>query len=96
MEIWQHYQGATQKGLIERIEKGREEGKKKHYIPHNGVFTPAKDTTKVTIVHDAPAKTKKTSSSMNVCLYRGTVILEDLCRLLMRFQIKRVGIIADI
>ena len=33
---------------------------------------------------------------MNECLYRGTVILEDLCGLLIRFQIKRVGIIADI
>ena len=80
-----------EKGIIERVE-----GERKHYIPHHAVFTPAKDTTKVRIVYDASAKTKKTNLSLNECLYRGLVILEDLCGLLLRFRMKRIGIIADI
>ena len=84
------------KGIIERVDEKSKEGERKHYIPHHAVFTPAKDTTKVRIVYDAPAKTKKTNLSLNECLYRGPVILEDLCGLLLRFRIKRIGIIADI
>ena len=34
--------------------------------------------------------------SLNECLHRGPVILENLCGLLLRFRTKRIGIIADI
>ena len=85
-----------EKGITERVDEKSKEGERKHYIPHHAVFTPAKDTTKVRIVYDASAKTKKTNLSLNECLYRGPVILEDLCGLLLRFRMKRIGIIADI
>ena len=85
-----------EKGIIERVNEKSKEGERKHYIPHHAVFTPARDTTKVRIVYDASAKTKKTNLSLNECLYRGPVILEDLCGLLLRFRMKRIGIIADI
>ena len=85
-----------EKGIIERVDEKSKEGERKHYIPHHVVFTPAKDTTKVRIVYDASAKTKKANLSLNECLYRGPVILEDLCGLLLRFCIKSIGIIADI
>ena len=85
-----------EKGIIKRVDEKSKEGERKHYIPHHVVFTPAKDTTKVRIVHDASAKTKKTNLSLNECLYRGPVILEDLRWLLLRFRMKRIGIIADI
>ena len=48
------------------------------------------------MVYDASAKTKKGSLSLNECLHRGPVILEDLCGLLLRFRAKKIGIIADI
>ena len=79
-----------------KVYRERVDRERKHYIPHHAVFTPAKDTTKVRIVYDASAKTKKTNLSLDECLYRGTVILEDLCGLLLRFRMKRIGIIADI
>ena len=34
--------------------------------------------------------------SLNECLSRGPIILEDMCTLLLRFRTKRIGIIADI
>ena len=40
--------------------------------------------------------TMKTNLSLNECLYRGPVTLEHLCGVLLRFQMKRTGIIADI
>ena len=82
-----------EKGVVGRVNKKCEEGERKHYITHHAVFTPAKDTTKVRIVYDASAKTKKTNLSLNECLYRGSDILEDLCGLLLRFRMKRIGII---
>ncbi|XP_057296268.1 uncharacterized protein LOC130625227 [Hydractinia symbiolongicarpus] len=65
-----------------------------HYIPHHVVENPEKD--KIRIVYDASAKTKKSNQSLNECLHRGPVILEDLAGLLMRFRTKKIGLIADI
>ena len=85
-----------EKEIIERVDEKSKEGERKHCILHHAVFRPVKDTTKVCIVYDASAKTKKTSLSLNECLFRGTVTLEDLCGLLLRFRMKRIVIIADI
>ena len=41
-------------------------------------------------------KPKKESKSLNECLYRGPVILEDLCGLLLRFRTYKVALTADI
>ena len=38
----------------------------------------------------------KKDASLNECLYRGPVILEDLCGLLQRFRIYKVALTADI
>ena len=84
------------KSIIEEINESEEEGQNKHYIPHHGVITPDRDTTKVRIVFDASAKTKKSNLSLNECLHRRPVILEDLCGLLIRFRTKKIGIVADI
>ena len=59
-------------------------------------MTPEKTTTKIRIVFDASAKTKKGSQSLNENLHRGPIILEDLCGLLMRFRLNRVALIADV
>ena len=74
-----------QKGIIEEINDKEISDKPRHYIPHHAVITPEKSTTKVKMVYDASAKSKKGSLSLNECLHRGPVILEDLCGLLLRF-----------
>ena len=83
-----------EKGIMERVDKKSEEGKSKHYILH---FTAAKDTTKVRIMYLAFAKTKKKINLIpNDLLYRGPVILDDLCGFLLRYRMKKTGVVADI
>ena len=85
------------KGIIERVESSEEDNEnRKHYIPHHAVITPEKTTTKIRIVYDASAKIKRSAKSLNKCLYRGPVILEDLCGLLLRFRMKKIGLVSDI
>ncbi|XP_068697571.1 uncharacterized protein [Montipora foliosa] len=84
------------KEIIEEVNDGTEEGCKKHYILHHAVITPDRKTTKVRIVYDASAKARKGCKSLNECLYRGPVILDDLCGLLLRFRTHKVALTADI
>ena len=85
-----------EKNVIEELNSESEEGQIKHYIPHHVVVKPDSETTKLRVVYDASAKSKKSNLSLNECLYRGPVIMEDLCGLLMRFRTKKIGIVADI
>ena len=48
------------------------------------------------IVYDASAKGKFGERSLNECLYRGPVILPDLCGILLRFQLYSIVLLADI
>lgn len=52
-----------------------------HYLPHNCVLRENKST-KLRIVYDASAKLKN-SNSLNECLYRGPLMLEDLTGVLI-------------
>lgn len=88
-------QDQFKKGVIEKVENSGQSGLK-HYIPHHAVITPQKTTTKVRIVYDASAKTSPENKSLNECLYRGPVMLQDLCGLLMRFRLNKVVLVADI
>ena len=87
-------QDQLKKGIIEKVTE--ENSNRKHYIPHHAVINAEKSTTKLRVVYDASAKTKKGNKSLNECLHRGPIILEDLCSLLLWFRTKKIGIIADI
>lgn len=82
-------------GVIERV---RSESKDtiKHYIPHHAVINPTKVTTKVRIVYDASAKTKSENKSLNECLYRGPILLQNLTGILFRFRLNKIALVADI
>ena len=99
-QLFQSYatiiQEQLERGIIEKVTNESVEGPNKHYIPHHAVITPTKNTTKVRVVYDASAKTKQMNKSLNECLYRGPVMLSDLCGLLIRFRLSPIAVIADI
>ena len=84
------------KGVIEEVTESTVMGDLVHYMPHHAVVKPGKATTKVRVVCDGSAKTKKGNLSLNECLFRGPVILEDLGGLFIRFRSHKVAIVADI
>ena len=67
-----------------------------HYLPHHHVSSPGSATTKLRIVYDGSAKTAKSNNSLNDCLFRGPVLLQDLAGILLRFRMQRIAITADI
>ncbi|CAG2219807.1 unnamed protein product [Mytilus edulis] len=88
-------QDQIQKGIVEEVNEFRTGGRK-HYISHHAVITPQKSTTKVRIVYDASAKTNNEMPSLNECLYRGPVLLNNLCGISMRFRLHKIAMVADI
>ena len=83
------------KGIIEKVENTYTDNIK-HYLPHHAVLNPHKPTTKLRVVYDASSKAKKEYNSLNECLYRGPVMLKDLCGLLLRFRLHQIAMVADI
>ena len=98
-EVLQQYDSIIQdqlaKGIIEKVENTNTDSIK-HYLPHHVVINPHKPTTKIRVVYDASSKARKEYKSLNECLYRGPVMLKDLCGLLMRFRMNTVALVADI
>jgi len=88
-------QDQVQKGIVEVVPDEDCTNTLKHYIPHHEVLTPEK-TTKLRIVFDASAKTRKKNQSLNESLHPGLVILEDPCGLLLRFRLHKVKLVADV
>ena len=88
-------QDQINKGVVEKVDNINSEGLI-HYLPHHGVVNPLKSTRKKRIVYDASAKSKEECNSLNDCLYRGPVMLNDLCGMLMRFRLHQIAITADI
>ena len=83
-------QGIIEKVIVDKKVEG------KHYLPHHPVVTPSKSTTKLRIVYDASIKAKKGDKSLNECLYRGPVLLPDLCGILLRFRMQTIVLLADV
>ncbi|XP_060608441.1 uncharacterized protein LOC132760480 [Ruditapes philippinarum] len=99
LDVLQKYDSVIQdqleKGIIEKVETSEQNGHI-HYLPHHAVIKPDKSTTKLRIVYDASAKSKVENNSLNDCLYKGPVLLNDLCGILLRFRLHKIGIVSDI
>ena len=85
----------VEQGIIEKVVMDTKV-ERKHYLPHHPVVTPSKSTIKLRIVYDASIKAKRGDKSLNECLYRGPVLLPDLCEILLRFRIHPTVLLADI
>uniref|UniRef100_A0AAF5Q6M1 DUF1758 domain-containing protein n=1 Tax=Wuchereria bancrofti TaxID=6293 RepID=A0AAF5Q6M1_WUCBA len=81
-------------GIIEEVHSKDEVGVI-HYLPYHEVLTPSKTTIKLIIVYDASAH-EKGFKSLNEVLYRGPVMLPDLVGVILRFQMMKIVITADI
>ena len=79
------------KGIIEEILPEKETSLV-HYLSRHPVITPAKTTNKVRVVYDASSKARKELKSLNECLYRGPVLLPNLCGVLLRFRMHRTAV----
>jgi len=62
-----------------------------HYVPHHFVVDRSRATTKMRMVFDASARSGKGKLSVNECLLRGPIILEDLVGMLLRFRLGKVA-----
>ncbi|XP_052739599.1 uncharacterized protein LOC128198522 [Bicyclus anynana] len=83
----------TNKGIIEILSHPtRKECHPIHYLPHHCIQQKGKP---IRIVYDASAKIKD-NKSLNECLYRGPLMLEDLTGLLIRFRVHTVALSADV
>ena len=88
-------QNQVEMGVIEKVVNSSDDTLK-HYLPHHPILTPAKDTTKLRVVYDASVKAKKGAKSLNECLFRGPVLLPDLCGILLRLRLHQIVKFADI
>ncbi|VDL76429.1 unnamed protein product, partial [Nippostrongylus brasiliensis] len=83
-------------GIIEEVVDARNhDGQILHYIPHQPVVTPHKDTTKLRIVFDASSHYKE-CPSLNDILHQGPLILPDLYGMLLRFRAPPFVAISDV
>ena len=89
-------QNQVKQGIIESVVDVTEGGNLKHYLSHHPVLTPAKNTTKLRVMYDASLKAKKGDNSLNDCLYRGPILLPDLCGILLHLRQYPIVMLADI
>ena len=66
-----------------------------HYLPHRAVVCQNRDTTKVRIVFDASTHVNN-ESSLNDVLYSRPCMLPLLHNIVIRFRIRKIGVIADV
>ena len=89
------FEDQLEKGVSKKVDCEKVNGPV-HYLPHRAVINPKRPTTKLRIVYDASAKIHENQSSHNECLYRGPLMLHDLCGILMRFRLPKTALVADI
>ncbi|KAL6723726.1 hypothetical protein Aduo_018702 [Ancylostoma duodenale] len=90
------FQDQLETGVIEEVdETAPPDGEIVHYLAHQAVITPQKDTTKLRIVFDGSAHYRN-APCLNDKLHQGPVILPSLVDMLIRFRIGNIGIISDV
>ena len=96
MKYNENIQEMLKLGIIEEVQE--DENKEEvlvSYLPHQAVLTPEKEATKLRIVFDASASTRK-GGSLNENLYRGPVLMPMLAGILLRSRLSKFIIIADV
>ncbi|VDO76067.1 unnamed protein product [Heligmosomoides polygyrus] len=91
------FKDQLEKGIIEEVSQQDDATERMvvHYLPHQAVLTPAKETTKMLIVFDASAHYKD-KPCLNDVLHQGPLILPDMVSILLRFRAHKIPIISDV
>ncbi|VDK45702.1 unnamed protein product, partial [Cylicostephanus goldi] len=90
------FKDQLEKGVIEEVSPNEPtEGSIIHYLPHQAVITPSKETTRMRIVFDASAHYKD-CPCLNDVLHQGPLILPDLVGVILRFRLHRIAVMSDI
>ena len=66
-----------------------------HFIPHHPVHKDS-TTTPIRIVYDCSCHQSANYPSLNDCLQVGPPFINDLCTLLLRFRVHKIGVVTDI
>ena len=81
-----------EQGIMERVDK---EGDLIHYLPHHPAVRKEAETTKLRVVYDASAKSRKGDRSLNECLHTGPPLTLLLFDILLRLRTYPIMLIAD-
>ncbi|VDO32837.1 unnamed protein product [Haemonchus placei] len=83
------FQVQLSKGILEEVGETEDTiGKPKHYLPHQSLITPQKDTAKIRVVFDASAHYKN-CPSLNDVVHQGPNIIPKLYGMLLRFRTEK-------
>ena len=94
-EYDEKFKEQKEQGIIEVVPPSSETDPV-HYLPHHAVFNPEKPTTKLRIVFDGSAKTRKENPSINECLFKGKTMLPELAGILLRSRTGKILLTGDI
>ncbi|KAK0426897.1 hypothetical protein QR680_009954 [Steinernema hermaphroditum] len=86
------------KGVIEEVDLDKKPDSDRsivHYLAHQPVITPQKNTTKVRIVFDASAHFKG-APSLNDSIHQGPTMLPLILGMLLRFRTGKIAIVSDV
>ena len=82
-------------GVVEPVPQ-KPDGERVSYIPHHPIIRKDAETTKLRIVYDASAKSRKYNHSLNDCLHIGPSLLPLMYDILLRFRLYPVILLGDI
>ncbi|KAK6763593.1 hypothetical protein RB195_024060 [Necator americanus] len=90
------FEEQLEKGIIEKVPNtGESPSPLVHYLPHQPVVTPQKQTKKLRVVFDASSHLKG-FPSLNDALHQGPLILPELYGMLLRFRMKPHVVTSDV
>uniref|UniRef100_A0A7I4YWZ2 DUF1758 domain-containing protein n=1 Tax=Haemonchus contortus TaxID=6289 RepID=A0A7I4YWZ2_HAECO len=90
------FQDQLRKHILEEVDETKDAcNKRKHYLPHQPIVTPHKDTTKFRIVFDASAHYKD-RPSLNDIVHQGPTILPKIYGILLRFRVGKYVLLSDV
>ena len=84
------------RNMIELVKHPSQHQGSVHYLPHQPVIKSDHATTKVRLVYDASSKTRKGDLSLNDCLGKGPLLLNDLTGILLRSRLYAGLLLGDI